>query len=325
MIRWLAGRLLQTLATYALAVTLLFIMMRLTPGDPLAGLSDERPLPAEARELLRRRYRLDQPVLTQYADFLAGALRGDLGVSIAQHGRPVTALIRERLPATLLLGTTALAAMFGIGIAVGVLQATRAGSVTDRVLGILSLTAYATPSFWLGLVLTWALAIEWHWFPVAFMHAPLLDPDAGWWVRLTDLLWHLVLPVTTLTLVSFGAVARYQRAAMLEALGLGAIRTARTKGLRDRSILWHHAWRNSVGPMLALFGLWLPLVVAGSVFVESVYAWPGLGTLAAESIGSRDYPVIMGVAILVSAVVIGGNLLADLLHGWLDPRLRPSQ
>jgi peptide/nickel transport system permease protein len=324
-IRWLAGRLLQALATYVLAVTLLFVLMRLTPGDPLSRLSDERPLPPEAREVLRRRYRLDQPILTQYADFLGGALHGELGVSIAQHGRPVTALIAERLPATLLLGTATLVAMFGIGIAVGVLQATRAGSLTDRVLGIVSLTAYATPSFWLGLVLTWALATERHWFPVAFMHAPLLDPDAGWWVRTVDLTWHLALPVTTLTLVSFGAVARYQRTAMLEALALDAVRTARTKGLRDQRILWRHAWRNSVGPMLALFGLWLPLVVAGSVFVESVFAWPGLGTLAAESIGGRDYPVIMGVAILVSGVVIGGNLLADLLHGWLDPRLRPSE
>ena len=133
---------------------------------------------------------------------------------------------------------------------------------------------------------------------------------------------HLLLPAATLCLVTIGATVRYQRAAMLEVLEMDFIRTARTKGLPERQVRWRHAWRNALGAVLALFGLWLPLLVAGSVFVESVFAWPGLGTLAAEAIGTRDYPVIMGVTLLVSAAVVLGSFAADLIHRWVDPRVQ---
>jgi peptide/nickel transport system permease protein len=314
----------QALATFVLAATLAFFLMRLTPGDPLARLTEDRPLPPEAVKAIRERYGIDKPALTQFVTFLSGVARGDLGGSIEHGGRAVTALIAERLPATLLLGGTALALNFLLGISIGVYQATRPGTAIDRGLTVVSLTAYATPSFWLGLVLAWAFGTELHWLPVAFMHEPWLGPDAPLLVRLGDFLRHLVLPALTLSLVTFGATARYQRAAMLEALALDCVRAARTRGLSERAVRWRHAWRNALGPMLALFGLWLPLLVAGSVFVEAVFVWPGLGTLAAEAIASRDYPVIMGATILVSAAVVLGSLIADLLHRWLDPRLRTA-
>ncbi len=324
MSRWVVRRALQALVTYILAATLAFIVMRLTPGDPLTRLTEDRPLPPEAIAALRARYQLDQPILRQYAVFLGGALRGDLGRSIEHQGSDVVGLIRERLPATLLLGGTVLLLNFSAGIGIGVWQATRKGSSSDHLITALTLAAYATPSFWLGLVLAWAFGTELHWLPVAFMHDALIPPDASRVTVALDVGRHLLLPALTLSITTLGATARYQRATMAEALGADFVRTARSKGLTDTAVLWRHAWRNSAGPMLALFGLWLPLLVAGSVFVEAIFAWPGLGTLAYDAIMSRDYPVIMGTTLLVAATVIAGNFAADLLHRLVDPRLRTA-
>jgi peptide/nickel transport system permease protein len=321
---WLLRRSASAVATFLLATTLIFFLMRLTPGDPLARLSDDRPIPPAAIARLRATYGLDQPLLSQFRWFLGGVLRGNLGVSIEHPGRPVTALLRERLPATLLLGGTALVLNFSVGIWLGVWQARRRGSRGDRWLTVLTLAAYATPSFWLGLVLAWLMGVQLRLLPTGFMRSPFLPADAGLWTRSLDLLAHLVLPALTLALVTIGATARYQRAAMVDALQLACVRTARTKGLPERAVIWRHAWRNALASVLALFGLWLPLLVAGSVFVEAVFAWPGLGSLAWEAIGSRDYPVIMGTTILVVAAVVAGNLAADLAHRVLDPRLRET-
>lgn len=321
---WLLRRTGQALVTFLLAITLLFFLMRLTPGDPLARLSDERPMPPAAIADLRARYGLDQPLLDQFGHFLGGVLRGDLGASIEHQGRPVTALIAERLPASLLLGGLALLLNFTAGIWLGVWQARRRGTRTDRWLTVLTLAAYSTPSFWLGMALAWLVGVELRLLPTGFMHDPLLPASAGTLTRLLDLVRHLILPTLTLSLVTVGATARYQRAAMIDALDLDFIRTARTKGLAERLVVWRHAWRNALGPMLALFGLWLPLLVAGSVFVESVFSWPGLGTLAWEAIGSRDYPVIMGATLLIAGAVVCGNLVADLAHRLVDPRLRQA-
>jgi peptide/nickel transport system permease protein len=320
---WVARRVGQALLTFFMAAALAFFLMRLTPGDPLAGLTEDRPIPPADLAAIRERYGIDQPVLTQFARFLSGVARGDLGASIAYNGRPVTALLLARLPPTLLLGGTALLLNFLLGIAIGVFQARRPGSGVDRTLTVISLGAYATPSFWLGLVLAWAFGTELRWLPVAFMTEPYLVGDP-WYARTADTLRHLILPAGTLALVTFGATARYQRATMREALALECVRTARTKGLPEHLVLWRHAWRNALGPMLALFGLWLPLLVAGSVFVEQVFAWPGLGSLSAEAIANRDYPLIMGASLLVTGAVVTGSLLADLLHHWADPRLRAT-
>ncbi|MFN8651644.1 MAG: ABC transporter permease [Gemmatimonadales bacterium] len=320
---WLLTRIGSALVTYLLATTLIFFLMRVTPGDPLSRLSEDRPMPPEAIAELRARYGIDRPLLEQYRLFLGAALTGDLGSSIAQ-GRPVTMMIAERLPATLLLGGSALVLAFTVGIWLGVWQARRRGTATDRALTLLGIATYATPVFWLGLVLVWVFGIEWHFFPTGYMHDVLLPADAGWGERAGDLLVHLVLPAATLTIALMGAAMRYQRATMIDALELACVRTARVKGLPERSVIWRHAWRNALGPMVALAGLWLPLLVGGSVFVEAVFSWPGLGRLAFEAIGSRDYPVIMGAALLVSAMVVLGNLLADLGQRWLDPRLRAA-
>jgi peptide/nickel transport system permease protein len=178
------------------------------------------------------------------------------------------------------------------------------------------------PSFWLGLVLAWLVGVEWRLLPAAGMQDPLLEPDASWLVRAGDVLRHLVLPVMTLSIVSIAATMRYQRAAMLEVWRLPYMITARSKGLSEREVTWRHAWRNALFPVITLFGLWLPILVSGSVFVEAVFAWPGLGSLAAGAVGSRDYPLLMGTSVLVAALVVTGGLVTDLVYAWLDPRVR---
>ncbi len=318
---WLLRRALQAVATFAVALALLFVLMRAAPGDPLFRLSADRPISQKEVEVLRARYGLNQPVGRQLVAFVGGLLRGDLGVSIEQ-GRPVTALLAERLPATILLGGSVLLLNFTVGLWLGVRQAVRRGSREDRWLTTLSLTGYATPSFWLGLVLAWLVGVEWRLLPAAGMQDPLLSSDAGFLSRAGDVLRHLVLPVLTLSVVSIAATMRYQRAAMLEVLRLPYIVTARAKGLPERVVTWRHAWRNALFPIITLFGLWLPILVSGSVFVEAVFAWPGLGSLAAGAVGSRDYPLLMGASLLVAALVVAGGFMTDVAYALLDPRVR---
>jgi peptide/nickel transport system permease protein len=319
--RWLLRRGLQAVMTLVLVTILLFFLMRLAPGDPLGQASDQRQLTPEQIEATRKLYQLDQPLLHQLANWTTGLLRGDLGTSFT-YARPVTALIAERVPATLLLGGTVLLVNFTLGLWLGAVQAVRRGTFVDRWLTGLSLAGYAMPSFWLGLMLVWLGAVRWHLLPAGGMENPLLAPDAGWLTRGADVLAHLILPAATLVTVSIASTMRYQRRAMLEVLPLPYIVVARAKGLPEPVVRRRHAWRNALFPVLTLVGLWLPILATGAVFVESVFAWPGLGLLAAEAIGRRDYPLLMGTAMLASSLIILGGLLTDVAYAVLDPRVR---
>jgi peptide/nickel transport system permease protein len=319
--RWFARRTVEAAVTLGLAVVLLFLLTHILPGDPLSRLAEGRPLGADELAALRARYGLDRPLLSQLGAFHAGLVRGDLGTSI-EYGRPVRELLMERLPATLLLGGTVLLLNFSVGLWLGVRLAVRKGSLEDRWLGTLSLAGYATPSFWLGLVLAWLVGVEWRLLPAGGMRDPLAE--SGGLAGTADVLRHLALPALTLCVVSIAATMRYQRDAMLDALRLPCVVTARAKGVDEGAVVWRHAWRNALFPVLTLFGLWLPVLVTGSVFVEAVFAWPGLGSLAASAVGNRDYPLLMGASILVAVVVVVANLLADLAYAALDPRVRLS-
>jgi peptide/nickel transport system permease protein len=180
------------------------------------------------------------------------------------------------------------------------------------------------PGFWLGLVLVAFVSLRWQLLPAAQMTDPMLARDADLGTRLVDLLRHLALPALTLSLTSIALTMRHQRAAMLAVFRLDYVTAARARGLPERQVRWGHAWRNTLVPMLTLLGLWLPILVSGSVFVESVFNWPGLGSLAAQAIASRDYPVLLGTALLVSGAVVLAGLLADLGYALVDPRVRPS-
>jgi peptide/nickel transport system permease protein len=259
----------------------------------------------------------------QFAEFVQGVFSGDLGTSI-EHGLPVTTLLASRLMPTLLLGGAAILFNFTLGLWLGVRQAVRRGSGEDRILTLLSLAGYATPSFWLGLVLAWLVGIELDWLPVAGMRSPLISPDASWGARALDVAAHLALPALTLSIVTIAGTMRYQRSALLEVLRLPYIGAARARGVPERGVVWRHAWRNALFPVITLFGLWLPLLVTGSVFVEMVFAWPGLGSLAATAASSRDYPLVMGTALLAAGLVVTASLLTDLAYALLDPRVRYS-
>jgi peptide/nickel transport system permease protein len=308
---WLLRRIAQAVVTFAIAVVLMFVLMRLAPGDPLSRVQEERVMSPEEIAKVRAIFNLDQPIHEQFVAFVKGVLQADLGVSI-EHGLPVTTLLASRIVPTLLLGGAAILLNFTVGLWLGVRQAVRRGSREDRVLTALSLTGYATPSFWLGLVLAWLVGIELGWLPVAGMQSPLLSPDAPWIVRALDVGAHLVLPALTLSIVTIAGTMRYQRSALLEVLRLPYIGTARAKGIPERAVVWRHAWRN------ALF------LVTGSVFVEMVFAWPGLGSLAANAASSRDYPLVMGAALLAAGLVVTASLLTDLAYALLDPRVRYS-
>lgn len=320
---WLARRLFQAAVTFLAVLLLLFVLMRAAPGDPLARLTGDREVAPEELAMLRHRFGLDQPLGTQLAAFVGGALRGDLGVSIEHYPEPVTALLADRLPPSLLLGGVVLLLNFTLGTWLGVRQAVRRGSRFDRWLSRAALAGYAMPSFWLGLMLVALVSLRWGLLPAGQMTDPLLPPGAGPLDRGLDLLRHLVLPALTLSATSIAVTMRHQRAALLGVLREEYVAAARARGLPERQVLWRHAWRNTLVPMITLLGLWLPMLVSGAVFVESVFNWPGVGSLAAEAIAGRDYPVLMGTAMLVSAGVVAAGVLTDLGYFLADPRIRP--
>jgi peptide/nickel transport system permease protein len=317
-------RLLHAAALLWLVVTLTFALVRLAPGDAAALLVPETASPAEATRL-RAELGLDRPVTVQYARWMGGALRGDLGESLAQR-RPVVAVLREALPVSLGLGVASLLLTFVIGTLVGTVQATRHGTASDTALTVATVTVYAAPSFWLALALVSVFtygAARWG-FP-AWLRLPAFGVrDPAGQLRgaaaMVDVARHAVLPVTVLAAVGAAGIARYARASMIEVLGADFVRTARAKGLPRAKVYGRHALANALPPLVVLFALTLPGVVAGSVFVESVFAWPGMGRAMVQAIAARDYPVVLGATVLYAALVIGANLVADLVLPLLDPR-----
>lgn len=310
-----------------IVLTLTFLLLRAAPGDPAAVLI---PPSATAVDAARARARmgLDRPLIVQYALWARGVLTGDLGESFARH-EPVASLLQRALPVSLLLGIVSLLLTFVIGIAVGTLQAARRGRATDTVLTVISTSIYAAPSYWLALALVAVFtygAARWG-FPAA-LRLPafgLRDPAGtatGGWSAFADLARHAVLPVLTLTAIGAAGIARYTRTIVADLLSLDFVRTARAKGVTSRAVYARHVLANALPPLVVLFALALPGVLAGSVFVETVFAWPGMGQLMVTSILQRDYPVVMGAAALYAALVILANLAGDLALPALDPRRR---
>lgn len=315
---WLVRRLVAGLAIILAVATLTFVAIHLAPGTPF--LSEDRPMDPAVVARLRTRFGLDRPLPVQYVDYLGGLLHGDLGESFSQR-RPVGRVIADATPNTLLLAATALTLDFLLGIAIGVVQAAQARRRLDVALTNATLFFYSLPTFWLGLVLLLVFGQWLVWLPVGGVTSPVYDAlPLG--MRLLDRLSHLALPAITLGVVGAAGTARFQRAALLETLGEDYVRTARAKGLTEPRILLHHALRNGLLPVITLLGVALPFLLTGSVVVETVFAWPGLGKIAADAIAARDYPLVVGTTLLVSVLVVAGSILADLLMTFVDPRLR---
>jgi peptide/nickel transport system permease protein len=274
---------------------------------------------AEQLAAQRRALGLDRPLPQQYAAWLSRFIRGDWGSSIAT-GRPVRGMIARAWPATVGLVGLSLLLSYVLGIVVGAVQAA-AGGRLDTALSVITVTFFAVPGYWLGLMLVmvftyWARALP------AFGSAGLDADFLTGWSALTDRLRHLALPLTTLTLIGVGGTARYVRGAMLEVRNAPHVSIARAKGLSPFHVTLRHVLRNALIPVLTLLGLSLPALFSGAVFVEAIFAWPGVGRIMVEAVGARDYPVIMAATAVSAALVVAGNLLAEALTAWADPRLR---
>ncbi len=326
MIRYVAGRFLWAVPMVFGITTLIFVLLELAPGDP-ANLYIGRGMTAETIEQIRTNLGLDQPAPVRYGRWLASAARGDLGISTSRNA-PVTSVIAAALPNTLMLAGVAFAAAFLLGILLGVIQAVRQYSLLDSVLSAVALFFYSMPSFWLALmlVLTFSLAARnvWDW-PIWFPASAVVSVDHEFMSlseRIVDRLRHLFLPALTLTLVLAAGVARFMRGSMLEVIRQDYVRTARAKGLPESRVVFKHALRNALIPIATLAGLYLPFLFSGAVFIETVFAWPGMGRLIVDAITARDYPVVMGASMAFATMVVVGNLLADLLYAVIDPRIR---
>ncbi|HUH11719.1 MAG TPA: ABC transporter permease [Longimicrobiales bacterium] len=325
MLSYIGRRLLGAIPLLIGIATLIFFVLNLAPGDPAARFFNPN-VPPEVIEQLRRNFGLDQPLHIRYVRWLTAFVQGDLGYSFAQS-RPVSEVVGEVLPNTLVLAGTALVLVFILGVAAGVLQAVRQHSWVDRTLSVLALFFYSMPSFWLGLMLMLLFSLKAHeWgLPFALPATGMTSVDYDFMSpgeKVADRLSHLALPAITLTLVLAAGVARYTRGQMLEVIRQDYMRTARAKGLPARTVVLKHGLRNSLIPVITLLGLYVPLLFSGTVFVETIFSWPGMGRVIVDAILQRDYPVVMATSFIFAAMVVVGNLIADVLYAVADPRIR---
>lgn len=320
MFKLLAKRLAYAVGLILAVLTINFVLIHAAPGDPAMVIAGEMGGADQITlEQIRKTYGLDRPLSEQYATYIARAARGDLGQSYL-YNQPVTDLILQRLPATVLLVLSALLAAIAVGTIVGVWASRRPHSVGSGAVTVLSLVGYSMPTFWTGILLVILFGKVIPIMPIAGMRDVRIY--GSWWVTSIDILHHLVLPAFTLAIVYMAQYSRLSRASMLEVLGSDYIRTARAKGLAERLVIWKHALRNALMPVVTIAGLQFGNLVSGAVLVETVFSWPGLGTLAFESILGRDYPTLLGVLFFSSVLVIVANQLTDLTYRWIDPRLR---
>lgn len=312
-------RFVASVAIIFAVVTLVFILIHIAPGEPCP--SDEPVDPTVCLEL-KQQFGLDRPVLEQYGRYLVALAQGNLGYSFSLR-RPVKDALVETIPFTLQLGGAALLIDFLLGLLLGVYQASRVNRVPDWMLGNITLFVYSLPTFWLALILLLVFGEKLGWFPVGGASHPIFCPtgvDSG--LCLADRLWHLLLPAATLGLVGAAGTARFQRAAMLDVASQDYVRTARAKGLPERRVVLRHQLRNALLSFITRFGLAFPFLLTGAVLIETIFAWPGMGRLAFNAILARDHTLVTATALIASAVVVLGNLAADILLELADPRLR---
>lgn len=319
MLRGVAFQVGRAIAVVFGVVTLTFVLLHLAPGDPVSRLLGPAATPAQLSAGAHA-LGLDRPLPLQYLSWLGRAVRGDFGMSIA-HGRPVGAMLAEAWPATALLVVLSLAASYLLGILVGAWQANTRRRTIDGTLSTVTVALAAMPGYWLGLVLVMLFTYRLEWLPAfgaAGLDADFLGPGA----RLVDHLRHLVLPLLTLTLIGVGGAARFVRASLRDLRDAQFLVVARAKGVSRRVVVLRHQLRNGLVPVVTLLGLSLPALFSGTVFVEAIFAWPGVGQLLVQGVQARDYPVVMAAATVSATLVVAGNLLAEFLVGVVDPRTR---
>lgn len=302
-----------------------FLVVHLAPGEPVELMTGDLGIQAsaQAKQMLREMYGLDRPLHEQYWKWLNRLVRLDFGRSFAPDGRPVLQKIGERLPITLLLNIIEMLIIVALAVPIGVISATRQYSRFDKVTTVFVFVGFATPDFWLALLLMILFGAQLGWLPISGLRS-LNWEYLSFWRQQVDFLSHLVLPIVVATFGGLAGFSRYMRQSMLEVIRQEYIQSARAKGLAERVVIGKHALRNAMLPILTILGLSLPGLIGGSVIVESIFAIPGMGQLMVQAVFERDYPVIMGNLVIVSTLTLVANLLADLAYSVVDPRIRVS-
>ncbi len=324
MTAYITRRIIQTVIVLLGVLLLTFILIHLIPGDPALVILGTDSTPEEL-DRLRSLLGLDQPLPVQFANYMGRVLQGDFGDSIFQN-EPVMKLIMERLPATIELTFAALIFATLLGGLLGILSALRPYSWFDAFASIFALAGVAMPVFWLGMLAILIFSLELGWFP-SFGRGDGLLPGLGELFRtgdpssLFDSIRHLVLPATVLGAFSMAIISRLTRSSMLEVLNLDYVRTARAKGLNERTVIMRHAFRNALIPVVTVLGLQMGVLLGGAVITETIFAWPGIGRLLINAISQRDYPLVQGLVLIIAFMVTFINLFVDLLYVWLNPRI----
>jgi peptide/nickel transport system permease protein len=314
MIRYILGRLGQSIVLLFVVSLIGYVLLQLAPGSPLAQFAFTPGMGQDELQRIAEQMGLDRPLFLQYFDWLGHLLTGNWGLSY-RDGRPVLAIIGGHLLPTLLLMGSAMVIAVTFGIWLGIASAARRNSAFDYLSTTLAMIALSIPTFWFGLVAIYVFSVALGWFPAGNMYSV---GDGS----LLDILHHLAMPVLVLALVDVALWSRYMRSATLEVIEQDFVRTARAKGLTDRAVLRRHVVRNALLPMIPLGGLQLPVLLGGALVTETVFTWPGMGRLFLDSLNYNDYPVVMGLVMFSSLLVLAGSLVADIIAALVDPRIR---
>ena len=313
MARYIIRRLLISCVVLILITMFTFIIIQLAPGGPEI-LLDESLTEAD-RQALRMQLGLDKPILVQYAKWITNMIKGDMGISFSEKTH-VSEMLSRRIPNTLILTLSSLALAIALGVPLGIYSASRPNSFLDYVFSFFSMVGLSIPSFWFSVLLIIVFSVTFRLLPSAGMYT--VGGDRSF----QDLLRHMLMPMFVSMLSPLAQIVRYTRSSMLEVLNLDYIRTARAKGMPERRTMFVHALKNSLIPVITAVGLMLPSMVGGSVIIEKIFAWPGMGRLIADAAFKRDYPVVMGATFVVALMVLLANLVIDIIYGLLNPKIR---
>jgi len=314
-------RLLLTIPVFFGITVITFLVMHLSPGKPTDILTDmNQKITAEAKHRLVALYGLDKPVYVQYGMWLKRLVKLDFGKSF-KDDRPVIDKIAERLPVTLLLNFCSIILIFAIAIPIGVFSAVKKDTIFDKITTVTVFLGFSIPTFWLAILLMILFGVQLGWLPITGFRSINFD-ELTFIGKAIDILKHLILPVFVSAFTGLAGLSRYTKSSMLEVLHQDYVRTARAKGLPEKAVIFKHALRNALIPVVTIVGLTVPDLIGGSFIFETIFAWPGMGRLGYEAIMSRDYPVIMCVGTIVAVLTLIGNLLADIAYAYVDPRIR---
>ncbi len=316
---YLLRRILQIIPVLFGITILVFFIVHNAPGDPTSKMMDPN-MTVQEKMRLKEKFGVDKPIIVQYVDWISEVLHGNLGFSW-KFQRPVSEVMGERMLSTFYLSFISLVLALIIGIPAGVISATRQYTGLDYFFTIFALVGISIPSFFFALLLIKLLAVDHHWLPLSGMTTPG-SSDWTLWEQFKDIAHHTVLPAIVLGLGSTASFMRYTRSNMLEVIRQDYIRTARSKGLSERVVIYKHALRNAMIPIITLLGFWIPSLFSGALITEQVFAWPGMGLLGYQAVTDRDYPLLMGVNLFLSLLTLVGNLMADVFYGVADPRIK---